>query len=173
LSCPALIDFEASCLPEYGQSYPIEVAVARIDGSNRAWLIRPAEAWRYWDWSDEAEALHGISRQMLDDEGLPPAQVLAEMAEFVAGCPVYADADLDEFWLEVLCQAVGAKLPFPVHYLGEFLKDGGYSRPQVVTALEEAKRLLPKEHLAREDAKRLAMVVKLLVDGEVEPSSRT
>jgi hypothetical protein len=60
-----------------------------------------------------------------------------------------------------------------VHYLGEFLKDGGYSRPQVVTALEEAKRLLPKEHLAREDAKRLAMVVKLLVDGEVEPSSRT
>ncbi|MFD2135020.1 hypothetical protein ACFSLT_06890 [Novosphingobium resinovorum] len=81
---------------------------------------------------------------MLDDEGLPPAQVLAEMAEFVAGCPVYADADLDEFWLEVLCQAVGAKLPFPVYYLGEFLKDGGYSRPQVVAALEEAKRLLPR-----------------------------
>ncbi|WP_404479488.1 hypothetical protein [Novosphingobium sp. BL-52-GroH] len=167
MSCPALIDFEASCLPEYGQSYPIEVAVARTDGSSRAWLIRPVDAWRYWDWSDEAEALHGISQQLLDDEGLPPAQVLAEMAAFVNGCPVYADADLDQYWLEVLCQGVGAGLPFPVHYLGEFLKERGYTRPQVVTALEEAKRRLPKEHLAREDAKRLALVVRLLLEGTV------
>jgi DNA polymerase III epsilon subunit-like protein len=165
LSCPALIDFEASCLPEYGQSYPIEVAVARIDGSSRAWLIRPVEAWRYWDWSDEAEALHGISQEMLDAEGLPPAQVLAEMAEFVRDCSVYADADLDEYWLEVLCQAAGAKLPFPVHYLGELFVEQGFTRPQVVAALEEAKRRLPKEHLAREDAKRLALVVRLLMDG--------
>jgi DNA polymerase III epsilon subunit-like protein len=165
LSCPALIDFEASCLPEYGQSYPIEVAVARIDGSSRAWLIRPAEAWRYWDWSDEAEALHGISQQMLDDEGLPPEQVLVEMAAFVADCSVYADADLDQYWLEVMCQAVGAKLPFPVHYLGELFVEQGFTRPQVVAALEEAKRRLPKEHLAREDAKRLALVVRLLMDG--------
>ncbi|HUD28178.1 MAG TPA: exonuclease domain-containing protein [Novosphingobium sp.] len=166
MSCPALIDFEASCLPEYGQSYPIEVAVARIDGSSRAWLIRPVEAWRYWDWSDEAEALHGITQEMLDTEGLPPAQVLAEMAEFVRDCSVYADADLDQYWLEVMCQGIGAKLPFPVHYLGEFLKERGFTRPQVVAALEEAKQRLPKEHLAREDAKRLALVVKLLVDGE-------
>lgn len=165
MSCPALIDFEASCLPEYGQSYPIEVAVARIDGSSRAWLIRPVEAWRYWDWSDEAEALHGISQEMLDAEGLPPAQVLAEMAEFVRDCSVYADADLDEYWLEVLCQAAGAKLPFPVHYLGELFVEQGFTRPQVVAALEEAKRRLPKEHLAREDAKRLALVVRLLMDG--------
>lgn len=167
MSCPALIDFEASCLPEYGQSYPIEVAVARIDGSSRAWLIRPAQAWRYWDWSDEAEALHGIKREVLDAEGLPPAQVLAEMAEFIRDCSVYADADVDQYWLEVLCQAAGAPLPFPVRYLGEFLEEGGYAPDQVVAALEEARRRLPEEHLAREDAKRLAMVVKLLVEGEV------
>lgn len=35
MTCPALIDFEASCLPEYGQSYPIEVAIAKVDGSSR------------------------------------------------------------------------------------------------------------------------------------------
>lgn len=167
MSSPALIDFEASCLPEYGQSYPIEVAVARTDGSSRAWLIRPVEAWRYWDWSDEAEALHGINRQMLEDEGLPPAQVLTEMAAFVGDCSVYADADIDEYWLEVMCQAVAAKLPFQVHYLGEFFVERGYTRSQVVAALDEAKRLLPKEHLAREDAKRLALVVRLLVGGDV------
>ncbi|SFF78149.1 hypothetical protein SAMN05518801_101479 [Novosphingobium sp. CF614] len=163
MTCPALIDFEASCLPEYGQSFPIEVAIARIDGLSRAWLIRPCEAWKYWDWSEEAENLHGISRELLAQKGQPPAQVLAEMAEFARECNVYADADLDAYWLEVLCQAVGARLPFPVRYLGEFIQKRGYTRSQVVAALQEAKRRLPKEHLAREDAKRLALVVKLLL----------
>lgn len=138
--------------------------MARIDGRSRAWLIRPAEAWTRWDWSEEAEKLHGISRDLLQREGLPPEQVLREMAGFVQDCDVYADADLDEYWLEVLCQAVGAKLPFPVRYLGEFMKKRGYTRPQVVSALEEARRRLPMEHLAREDAKRLALVVRLLLE---------
>ncbi|GFE75937.1 hypothetical protein NTCA1_35860 [Novosphingobium sp. TCA1] len=43
---PILIDFEASCLPEYGLSFPIEVAAARIDGQSRAWLIRPLPVWK-------------------------------------------------------------------------------------------------------------------------------
>jgi len=164
MTCPALIDFEASCLPEFGQSYPIEVAIARLDGRSRVWLIKPAEVWAFWDWDPEAEALHGISRNLLGREGLPPGQVIGEMAEFVADCEVYADADLDQYWLETLCGAVRAKLPFPVRYLGEFLVERGFTRSQVVGALEEAKRRMPKEHLAREDAKRLALVVKLLLD---------
>lgn len=163
---PALIDFEASCLPEYGQSYPIEVAVARIDGESRAWLIRPLPAWEHWDWSDEAEALHGITRAMLECDGLPAAQVLAEMAEFVGDCAVYSDAELDEYWLEVLCHGLRAALPFPIRYLGEWMVERGVTRPQVVAALEEAKARLPKEHLAREDAKRLALVVRLLMESE-------
>lgn len=162
--CPALIDFEASCLPEYGRSFPIEVAIARMDGRNHGWLIRRDPAWEQWDWSPEAEALHGISRDKLVRDGLPPAQVVAEMAEFVRDCRVYADADLDQYWLEVLCQAAGAKLPFPVRYLGELMQKRGYTRPQVVAALEEASRRLPNEHLAREDAKRLALTVKLLFE---------
>lgn len=163
MTCPALIDFEASCLPEFGQSFPIEVAVARIDGQSRAWLIRPAEAWRCWDWSDEAERLHGISRDLLSREGLPAEQVAAELGAFAGDCQVYADADLDQYWLEVLCQAARVPLPFPVRYLGEFMREQGYTRPQVVAALDEAKRRLPKEHLAREDAKRLALAVRLLL----------
>ncbi len=162
MTCPALIDFEASCLPEFGQSFPIEVAIAGMDGRSRAWLIRPSAKWRYWDWSEEAESLHGISRGMLEREGMPADLVLAEMVAFVSDCDVYADADLDEYWLEVLCAAVGARLPFPVRYLGELMKKRGYTRPQVVRALEGAKIRLPHEHLAREDAKRLAMTLRLL-----------
>ncbi|EIZ77657.1 hypothetical protein WSK_3666 [Novosphingobium sp. Rr 2-17] len=160
--CPALIDFEASCLPEYGHSFPIEVAIARAGGPSRSWLIHPAQQWVFWDWDPAAEALHGITRAMLARDGLPPGQVIGEMADFVRDCDVYADADLDQYWLETLCGAAGAKLPFPVRYLGELLVERGYTRPQVVRALDEAKRQMPREHLAREDAKRLALVVRLL-----------
>jgi hypothetical protein len=164
-TCPALIDFEASCLPEYGQSYPIEVAVARVDGTSRTWLIRPADAWRYWDWAPEAEALHGISQELIAREGLPAKRVLAELNAFVGESIVYADADLDAHWLEVLAQASGDKALFPVRYLGEFLLEHGFTRPQVLAALAAARERLPTEHIARDDASRLALTVKLLLDG--------
>jgi len=165
LTCPALIDFEASCLPEYGQSFPIEVAIARCDGDSRTWFIRPAPRWDGWDWDPAAEALHGISREQLDRDGLPPAQVLAEMGAFAGDCQVYADADLDAYWLELLAHEVGAKVPFSVHYLGEYFVEQGYTRPQIVAALEAAKEQLPREHIARDDARRLALVVRLLREG--------
>ena len=167
MNCPALIDFEASCLPEFGQSYPIEVALARIDGTSRTWLIKPSPKWRFWDWAEEAEALHGISQAMLEREGLPAGQVLAELGEFADGCDVYADADLDAYWLEVLADAVRAPVPFSVRYLGELMVERAYTRPQVVAALAEAKVQLPREHIARDDASRLALTLKLLMDGEV------
>ena len=159
---PALIDFEASCLPEYGQSYPIEVAIARLDGTSRTWLIRPAAAWRYWDWSPEAEALHGISHAQIEREGLPAQQVLDELAQFAAGYQVYADADLDAYWLEVLAHAASRKPPFPVLYLGEYMVERGYTRPKVLEALTAAREQLPTEHVARDDARRLALTLRLL-----------
>lgn len=165
MTCPALIDFEASCLPEYGQSFPIEVALARVDGESRTWLIRPVEAWRYWDWSPEAEALHGISRELIEREGLPPAQVLAEMAVFAGDCRVYADADLDAYWLEVLAHAVRQQPPFAVRFLGEYMAEQGFTRAAVVAALAAARERLPIEHIARDDASRLALTVNLLIEG--------
>ena len=158
----ALIDFEASCLPEFGRSYPIEVAAARTDGTSASWLIRPLPRWRNWDWAPEAEALHGISRTMLDEEGQDPALVLEGLIAFVGGCDVYADAEVDVFWLDQLAHATGRPAPFPVRYLGEYFAAQGYDRAQVVTALDTAKERLPREHLAREDAKRLALAVRLL-----------
>lgn len=72
---------------QYGQSYPInKSALARIDGSNRTWFIRPSPKWRFWDWSRRAEALHGINREIAAREGLPPEQVLAELAEVAGDC---------------------------------------------------------------------------------------
>lgn len=158
----AIIDFEASCLPEVGESYPIEVALAKVDGSTRSWLIRPSPEWQYWDWSAEAEHLHGITREMLIEHGQPPQEVLAELIEEAGGCAIYADCDLDAYWLETLAQACDRAPPFTVRYLGELLCAEGVSRGDVVTALDRARRLLPAEHVARDDASRLALALRLL-----------
>ena len=162
MGIPTLIDFEASCLPSYGQSFPIEVALAGTDASSCNWLIRPDPQWEYWDWSEEAEALHGISRAQLEREGMPAAQVLEELIVAARGCDVYADADLDAYWLETLALACGKDVPFPIRFFGELLEERNYTRAQVVAALDEARRRMPAEHRARDDALRLALTLRLL-----------
>ncbi len=84
------IDFEASCLPRHGRSFPIEVGIAG-GGIARSWIIRPHAAWTGWDWTAEAEALHGLSRARIEAEGEPADLVLAQLAAAVAGCRVVAD----------------------------------------------------------------------------------
>jgi len=159
----AIIDFEASCLPEDHFSYPIEVALAKVDGPSRTWLIRPSPRWQYWDWCEDAEALHGISRERLQCEGLPVAQVLAELTAEVEGCTVYADSDLDAYWLETLAVAAGKPVPFPIRYLGELFQQRGLRRQDVLSALDIAREQMPIEHIARADARRLALALRQLV----------
>lgn len=164
----ALIDFEASCLPAHGASFPIEVALARTDGSSHTWLIRPHPRWEHWDWTQEAEDLHGITRKILEKDGEAPEKVLAELAEAADGCDVFADAELDAYWLEVLASAVRKPVPFPIRFLGELFVERGFTREQVTDALDEAKAQLPREHVARDDAKRLALAVRLLLESREE-----
>lgn len=158
----AIIDFEASCLPEDRFSFPIEVALAKVDGPSRTWLIRPSRRWLYWDWCEAAEAIHGIGRERLEREGLPVAQVLAELISETAGYTVYADSDLDAYWLETLATACGAPPPFPILYLGELFQQRGFNRQQVLSALDTARGQMPIEHVARADARRLALVLRQL-----------
>ena len=169
----AIIDFAASCLPEDNFSYPIEVALAKVDGSSRTWLIRPSPRWRFWDWCPQAEALHGISRAQLQSEGLPPEQVLAELAEEARGLTIYADSDLDAYWLETLAVACGRRAPFPIRYLGQLLRERGCRRADVLSALAEAGERLPAEHIAPDDARRLAYTVRLLSAGNTSPWRRS
>ena len=62
---PTVLDIEAS---GFGRgSYPIEVGIARADGSCCAFLIQPLDEWVHWD--PKAELLHGISRERLMKEG--------------------------------------------------------------------------------------------------------
>jgi len=113
-SVPVLaIDFEASCLPRHGRSYPIEVGIADENGTARSWLIRPADQWKGWTWTEEAEALHGLTRERLLDEGQPVTAVASELVEATGGCRLIAVSDLDDYWMRTL-MSVASVSPTPV-----------------------------------------------------------
>ena len=58
------LDFEASSLSKH--SYPVEIAWVFEDGRSRSFLIKPKSGWT--DWSADAEKIHGISRDRLQEK---------------------------------------------------------------------------------------------------------
>lgn len=78
---PTVLDIEAS---GFGRSsYPIEVGIARADGTSCAFLIQPLEEWTHWD--PKAELLHGIARERLMREGYPVRQVARWLNDELSG----------------------------------------------------------------------------------------
>ena len=105
------IDFEASSLVP--GSYPIEVGVARWAAPDRpigSWstLIRPIPLWRTaGSWSAEAEAVHGLRRDELD-EGLDPPEVLSALNRIVGTHAAFCDGGESDFgWARRLVLAAG------------------------------------------------------------------
>lgn len=152
------IDFEASCLPRHGRSFPIEVALAG-EGEAQSWLIRPHDDWADWDWTMEAEALHGLTRARVMQEGKPAAVVLAELAQAARGCRVVADSLIDPYWLETLARAAGHCTPFAVDHVSMLLDEWGVSEEQIVAAVGAADRDCPSRHRAGSDARWLARLI--------------
>lgn len=98
------LDFEASSLGKH--SYPIEIAWVFEDGPSRSFLITPLPSWT--DWSEDAERIHGISREMLASHGTSIASVVDEMMRDLAGHDLYASSpSWDGKWLSVLLRAGG------------------------------------------------------------------
>jgi len=162
------LDFEASCYPSDGRSFPIEVAAVRLaDDAARAWLIRPHAKWATWTWDEAAAAVHGLTREQLARDGLPAAQVLAELAAFVAGLTVVSDSESDAGWLDTLSGAAGVPPPFAIgssaHVLkllgitGQTQADETWQRADAVARAHH-----PQAHRAEPDARRGAEIIRLV-----------
>jgi hypothetical protein len=161
----AFFDLEASGFGS--NSYPTELgwAVVQEDGSvlGDSMLIRPPARWTTYAnaWSAPSEALTGISRQMLDRDGLSPAEVMKRFLVAVEGCELFADEpDFDHHWLGMLAEAALVDLD-------------GRKIGNAKTLIEEAggKGALAGEpdgprHRAGPDARRLALVFVRAVNVE-------
>ncbi|MFP8966605.1 hypothetical protein ACKC9G_08525 [Pokkaliibacter sp. CJK22405] len=119
-SLPIILDIEAS---GFGSgSYPIEIGVALPDGTSESFLIRPEEDWTHW--SEEAAAIHRISREMLQQEGLPVALVARRLNTLLAGQKVYSDAwGFDSTWLSLLFYYAGVNQHFRLDSLRVLLTE--------------------------------------------------
>jgi len=115
---PAFIDFEASSL-NLIESYPIEVGVCLPDGELHSWLVRPHPQWS--DWSENAEGIHGISRQRLQAEGLQAADIAHELNTLLPA-QIFCDAwTFDSFWLHRLFRAAGETPQFQLESISALL----------------------------------------------------
>jgi hypothetical protein len=152
------IDFEASCLPRHGRSFPIEVGIA--DGcTSRSWLIRPHESWAGWDWTAEAEALHGLSRDRIMHEGQPATVVLAELAVAAQGRRMVADSLIDQYWLDTLAAPAGVASPFRIEHVATLIDEQGADEARVAAAVAFADGHPTTRHRAAGDALWLSAVI--------------
>lgn len=153
------IDFEASCLPRQGRSFPIEVGICGALGTS-SWLIRPLPEWRQWDWTDEAFRLHGIDRDMLEDQGIDPAIVMSQLLRAVGGSRVIADSPIDRIWWQTLLDAAAPKrpesdstAPLVIEHISDFFDELGATAGQIRFAQMRADELCPQRHRAGTDAR--------------------
>ncbi|MDN3519783.1 hypothetical protein QWY84_19430 [Aquisalimonas lutea] len=110
---PRFIDVEASGLE--CDSYPVEVAWSDAEGHVESMLIAPPEEWQvHRSWSEQAEALHGLTTEALLAEGTPIERVCMKLIETARTETLYSDAaPFDRFWIGVLLTAGG----YPDHAL--------------------------------------------------------
>ncbi len=103
-SLPIILDVEAS---GFGRgSYPIEVGIALPNGDLHAWLIKPLPEWTHWQ--ENAEQIHGISRERLQRDGLAPRVVAKTLNNLLQGKTIYTDGwGVDRPWLALLFHEVG------------------------------------------------------------------
>jgi hypothetical protein len=154
------IDFEANCLPSRGRSFPIEVGICGPLGT-RSWLIRPLPEWRQWAWTDEAIALHGITLQQLDEQGVDPAIVVAEVRRAVGDRRLVADSTIDQDWWQTLLDAAEPAIPVAPHdaaplvieHISDVFDELCATDEQIESAQRRANWLRADRHRAGADAR--------------------
>lgn len=165
------LDCEASSLDE-ACSYPIEVAWGHLTtGIIRSYLIDPTGIETWTDWDPAAQAVHGLSRDYLAGNGLPPWQVAEEVVRDLRGQVVFVTAPEDKGWVdELTLRTIGEVVAIDwmnaTHYLWEL---AGKWEESLQAAEETAWARLNAEgihaHRAANDVRHLLETRKILLGG--------
>ena len=108
---PIFVDIEASGFGSY--SYPVEIGVALTKDNRYCRLIAPEPDWLHW--STEAEALHGLSRELISSKGRPPEEIAIELNTLLRGETIFSDCwALDYPWIRKLFHAGREDMAFRV-----------------------------------------------------------
>jgi hypothetical protein len=164
---PNTLDIEAS---GFGAgSYPIEIGYVAGDGTSYCTLIRPAPGWTHWD--PNAQAVHGISREMLLRHGRDVKEIAEYLNEHLDGKVLYSDGWGNDFaWLGKLFDAAGMVPRFRVESLRSLLNDAEAARWHAIKD-SVAAGILSSRHRASTDAQVLQGAL-MRVKGLQEKGSR-
>jgi hypothetical protein len=117
---PTVLDIEASGFGAH--SYPIEIGFVLPDGGSWCSLIRPAQDWQHWD--DRAQAVHGLTRELLESHGRSVHDVAAALNDRLHGRVVYCDGWGHDYpWLARLFEAAELRPDFRLEHLNRLLDD--------------------------------------------------
>lgn len=161
MQLPAILDIEAS---GFGRgSYPIEVGFCGANGALFCALIQPESDWQHWDPS--AEALHGITRELLRRHGRPARWMAEQLNARLGGQTVYCDGWGQDYpWLSRLFDAADLQLGFKLDDLRKLLTEAEAPRWRgVVDTVRQRQRLT--RHRASSDARVLQLAL-----GEIKAS---
>lgn len=152
---PTILDIEAS---GFGRgSFPIEVGFVDPEGVPFCGLVRPEPDWLHWDAA--AEALHGISRELLQSRGRPSRWMAEQLNERLRGQTVYCDGwGMDYPWLSRLYDAAGLQPGFRLDDLRRLLSEDEALRWRSTTETVRASLQL-KRHRASSDARVLQLAL--------------
>jgi len=151
-SHPYIIDIEASGLSSH--SYPIEIGFVLGDGKKFCSLIKPAPSWTSWD--SAAEAMHQISREVLETHGKSVNEVAHELNEMLEGMTLYSDGwSVDKPWLTKLFHAAGIEMKFNVSPLEIILSEG-----QMASWHQTKDRVIAEHNLTRHRASTDAWIIQ-------------
>lgn len=154
------LDVEASGLQQ-PDSYPIEIGWADTLGNSDAFLVRPLGTWSHWD--TQAEALHGISRGQLHEDGISVVDAARRLNEMLGVETVFCDAlAYDGFWLDRLFEAAGMAPSFQLVDIYQLYGTLGAKR---TARLRQILGITPAPHRAREDAERYAAAYLAVIAG--------
>ncbi|MGJ8682965.1 3'-5' exonuclease [Paraglaciecola sp.] len=145
---PNIIDVEASGFG--AASYPIEVGVINQFGEKFCKLVKPQTDWQHWD--DKAENLHGISRTLLLEKGLPIVQICRELNQFLFNQIVYSDGwVVDQPWMIKLFADARVSMQFKLSPL-EMILDEDQMAVWHDTKDKVCKKMKIQRHRASSDA---------------------
>lgn len=154
------LDIEAS---GFGRgSYPIEVGLVRRDGTAFCTLILPCPDWTHWD--TRAEAMHGITREILEQHGKPVVRVAELLNQHLAGETAYSDGwSVDYPWLARLFDEAGIAPAFRLEPMTQLihpdrLQHYASARAEALAALGVTR------HRASNDARALQHALRRLMN---------
>ena len=119
-------------------------------GQMHCTLIRPEDDWLHWN--EEAESLHGITRDILLVNGKSPLKVAMLLNEWLDGATVYTDAwGNDSCWLALLYETANIQQRFTIDSVASLISQEQMSQWHP-TKNQVTQEMDLKRHRASSDA---------------------